>query len=125
MRYTAIELFLSRKIVKMRTELFSKPHRIVFDVYGGGVHVKEGKYSGMNLSKAELSESLFNIFALGMNFHLLTKIDPLHSKVQVEKLYEDVKNKVNGDIVKIEDDSLLKTELKDSAARLYIPIKTY
>ena len=89
-----------------------KQHRKLCELYGGNVHIKTVKDSIINLSNFEMDENIVDIMSMGMNYHMQTKIDPLHRKAQVEILYEDIKNKENRNIIKITDDSKLKTELK-------------
>ena len=111
-KFEAIKLFLERRINKTDTEMREKQHRKLCELYGGNVHIKTVKDSIINLSNFEMDENIVDIMSMGMNYHMQTKIDPLHRKAQVEILYEDIKNKENRNIIKITDDSKLKTELE-------------
>ena len=54
------------------------------------MHIKNVKDSIINLSDIEMDENIVDIMPMGMNYHMQTKIDPLHRKAEVEILYEDI-----------------------------------
>ena len=89
-----------------------KQHRKLCELYGGNVHIKTVKDSIVNLSDIEMDENIVDIMFMGMNYHMQTKIDRLHRKAQVEILSGEIKKKENRNIIKITDNSKLKTELE-------------
>ena len=118
LKFSAVEVVLDRLRKKFDIELERKQHRKLCDLYGGNIHLKEVKDSFVNLSKANISDELVQILSLGFNFHTHSKLDPLHRKVQVEKLFEDIKIKEKNNLIKIHDESLLKTELERFGSKL-------
>ena len=74
--------------------------------------LKEQNDGFINLSSFEVPAEIREIFNLGLNCHIKSKYNQNIRKFNVEKLYEQIKRlESNKDIV-IENDELLKCELK-------------
>ena len=108
----ALMIFLERTKHATEKETKEKQHRKLCQLYGGNIFVKQTKDSIVNLSARTISKDLQEIFTMGFNFHLKSKYDILNRKAQIEKLFEDIKSKERNNIVEIEDESLLKTDLE-------------
>ena len=112
LRHAALGCFLSRLEKRIEETTRISQHRKLCHLYGGHLCMKETRDSVVNLSRVILDNELREIFSMGMNYHLQSKIDHTNRKVQVEKLFEDIKNKETGKAVTIEDESSLKTDLE-------------
>jgi hypothetical protein len=74
--------------------------------------MKQPRDSVVNLSDCELDSTILEIFSLGMNCHLQSKIDVLDRKAQIEKLYENIKENEKSGTVRVTDEAALKNELE-------------
>jgi len=110
--YQAFVKFLDRSISKLDSTLKETQNRKLCNIYGGNIKMKQTSESVINLSSIDIDNNIVDIMSLGMNFQLQRKIDPIARKVEVEKLYENIKDKERNGSIKISDDSNLKTELE-------------
>ena len=58
-----------------------------------------------------------------MNFHLQSKFDIINRKVEVEKLYEDIKEKEKQRKIIVSEDDVLKSELERYGVKVLRPMK--
>ena len=64
------------------------------------------------MSNSNIDEDLEEVFALGMNCHLNTKIDKMRTEREIEKLFFTIKKFESEKKVIITDEDRLKCELK-------------
>ena len=74
--------------------------------------LKQPRDSVINLSNKTFDADLIEILSMGMNTHLRTKFDTKLKKLEIEKFYQGVKNKMERRAVTVEDEDRLKSELK-------------
>jgi archaellum component FlaF (FlaF/FlaG flagellin family) len=111
-RFNAYQLFISRTNEKLKTILEVKHSKKLCALYNGDVAITNNASKVINLSNAEVCADLETIFKFGMNCHLKTKSTNLTKKIEIEKLFESVKNKEKKGEVFITEEEILRNELK-------------
>ena len=112
LRYRSFLILLGRVTEKTVKGLCETQKRKIANIYGGPVPIKQTKDSVINLSSVELPNEIKEIFSLGMNCHLRQRYDHAHKKVEIEMLYENIKEKEKQKSVTIVDDACLKSDLE-------------
>ena len=111
-KFDALEIFLDRIFSAHANTVTQKHDKKLFHLYGGNIFRKQNEQSYVNLSNAEISDCISEIFSLGMNCHLKSKYDNNVAKIEIEKLYSNIlKLSENNDII-INNDEKLKCDLK-------------
>ena len=111
-RISALLALLERVSTKTYATLYNVQNRKLCALYGANIYQKQERESVVNLSQYALDEELKCIFSYGMNCHLKQKTDPIKKKVEIEKLYEDIQDKVRQDKLSINNIDVLKCELE-------------
>ena len=112
LRYKSFLTLLGRVTEKTVKGLCETQKKKLANIYGGPVPIKQTKDSVINLPSVELPNDIREIFSLGMNCHLRQKYDHAHKKVEIEMLYENIKEKEKQKRVTIVDDACLKSDLE-------------
>jgi hypothetical protein len=111
-RFDAFLLFLNRIASKEERKLEEIQKRKLCNLYGGDILLKQVRDSVINLSNIALDQDMQNIFSIGMNCHLKQKFDCTRRKVEIEKLYDDIRDKQRSNTLTIENDDIIKCELE-------------
>jgi len=93
-------------------------------MYGAHILLKQNVDSVVNLSGIDLDPEILNIFSYGMNCHLRRKYDHTKKKVNVEMLYDDVKEKEKSKNIIIVNEEELKSDLETfgmKSVKEYLP----
>ena len=122
-RKEALLKFIDRSKHSTEEESRVKQHRKLCQMYGGNICLKQVRDSVVNLSDKLIPRDMQEIFSLGFNFHIQSKYDTLKTKVQIEKLFEDIKNKERNNILIVGDESSLKTDLEHYGLKTRHPNK--
>ena len=118
-RFEALMLFL-QKILNTKKTLLDITHGNKLEkMYGSSICMKQEKAGVINLSNYVISDQLASIFDLGMNCHLRSKYDTLRKRIEVEKLYSQIKSEVTKGTLNIHNGEQLRTELKRFGLRDY------
>ena len=112
LRYDAFVSLIERIVEIKRIALNNKHNEKLSKLYGGPVVVKEPRDILLNLSRVTVPQELESIFDLGMNCHLRSKYNMLEKKIEIEKLYRSIQDKVTRREVSINNNERLKCELK-------------
>ena len=112
LRYKAFMFFLSRTSNKEQQELKLTQSKKLSDYYGAAVLQKQERDSVINLSKKHLDKETVEALSFGMNCHLRSKTDKTKKKVEIERLYYNIKNEEKKKTIAIENDELLQSQLK-------------
>ena len=84
----SLNQIISNSEVSERTKIVKKLN----ELYNGHFVLKEDKKSFINLSDYPLSPLEEDFLNLGLNFHIQSKYNKLHKHVQMELLYQNLKN---------------------------------
>ena len=74
--------------------------------------LKQNKESDINLSKNQIQPKMLDIFSLGVNCHLKHKFERIQQKVELELLFEDVKELEKSNKVLVHNEEDLECELE-------------
>lgn len=111
-RFKAFMFFLSR-INSKEQEIKQRRHtKELTKLYGGPIMQKQNKESVINLSRVDLKKETIEVLSYGMNCHLKSKYNQTTAKLEIEKLYGNIKSEENKKNVVIDNEELLKSELK-------------
>ena len=111
-RYSAYMKLLNRVQSKKFIELREKQTSKLVRMHGSQLLLKQNKESVINLSKNDIQPEMLDIFSLGINCHLKQKFDRTQRKVQLELLFEDVKELEKSKKVLVHNEEDLKCELE-------------
>ena len=95
-----------------RVTLVIKHNRKLNQLNGSEILMKEDRTEVVNLSIEKIDEDIKAVFRYGMNCHLRGRYDKLKKKIHIEKLYKSVRDLRNDGIVEVDNDDLLRCELK-------------
>ena len=112
LRYKSFLVLLDRVSNKTVKSLCETQKKKLSNIYGGPVPIKQTKDSVINLSSVELHNDIKEIFSLGMNCHIQQRYDHAHKKVEIEMLYENIKEKEKQKSLTIVNDVCLKSDLE-------------
>ena len=73
---------------------------------------KQDKVSYINLTEEEIVPAMDRVFSLGMNCHLKTKLENNKTKIEIEKLFNNIKAAEKEKKVTIKNEERLTCELK-------------
>ena len=73
---------------------------------------KQDKDSYINLTEEEIDPAINRVFSLGMNCHLKTKFENNKTKIEIEKLFNNIKAAEKEKKVTIKNEERLTCELK-------------
>lgn len=83
-------LLLERVSLKHETTLLLKHNKKLSNLYGDEILRKQDNDNFINLSNINIDMDTKNIFNLGLNCHLKSKIDKNITKIEIEKLYNSI-----------------------------------
>lgn len=112
MKLDAYVAILNRVCAKKEVQMRQTQLNKLIRMYGGDIWLKQNRDSVINLSSIELNPDIKDIFSLGMNCHLKQRYDQTKKKVEVEILYENIKEKVKMNKIKLVNDENLKSDLE-------------
>ena len=112
LKYEAYLTLLERVCSRKQSEMMEIQKNKLIRMYGGDIFLKQHCDSVINLSSEVLDHELKEIFSLGMNCHLKQRYDQTKKKVEVEMLYENIKEKHRSNEVTIENEESLKSSLE-------------
>ena len=112
LQYLSLNCFLDRILNKTKEDLISKHERKLNQLYGGPLFYKQNKDSYINLTEEEIDPAINRVFSLGMNCHLKTKFEHNKTKIEIEKLFNNIKAAEKEKKVTIKNEERLTCELK-------------
>ena len=119
LKYDAIVMFLDGILESKNTQLKITHSNKLARLYRGTIFLKEQPKSVINLSGVQIDATMTHVFNLGMNCHLRSKYDTLRKKIEVEKLYSQIEGERKKGSVVVDDDEMLRCELKRFGLRKY------
>ena len=111
-QFNAFKLLLARLQDSKVSEMRNKHSQKLVNLYGGPIPLKKQKQFYLNLSDIEVDTEMHEIFSLGINCHLKRKFDRNKHKVEIELLFEDIKEKARANKVSLTNEVALKCELE-------------
>ena len=111
-RYNAFIKLLIRIQTRKLLELREKQSDKLIRIHGSPILMKQQKDSVVNLSSIEIDNEMTNILSLGLNCHLKQKFDRTKRKVEIELLYEDIKETEKSKKLCISNEDDFKCELE-------------
>ena len=112
LQYLSLNCFLDRILNKTKKDLISKHERKLNQLYGEPLFYKQNKDSYINLTEEEIDPAIDRVFSLGMNCHLKTKFEHNKTKIEIEKLFNNIKAAEKEKKVTIKNEERLTCELK-------------
>lgn len=112
LQHEALQLFLQRIAYNFEIDTTKQHERKLINLYGGNLLTKQEKESCINLSNEIIDREILEIFSLGMNCHLKSKYDQTKTKIEIEKLFNNIKKLEYEKNVTITDVDRLTCELK-------------
>ena len=112
LRYNAFHTFLERLEEQQVLTLTLKHNKKLCMLYDGDVPPYSDNAKILNLSNQHIDDDICNILQLGMNCDLKTKTNRLTTKIELEKLYYNIKQKEKSKEITIENDEQLRCDLK-------------
>ena len=112
LKCNAFQLFLERMRLKTFNQTAEIHRKKLVRLYGGPILLKQNHDSVINLSNIQLDQETQDIFSLGMNCHLKQRFDKTKKKVEIEMMYENIKEMQKSKKLVISDDNALKSELE-------------
>ena len=112
LKFDAYMEFLNRLTDKQESLLQVKHNKKLCNLYDGSVPTMKTGSKVHNISGETIDDETLDILNLGLNCHLKTKTSSPTRKIEIEKLYEEVKAKERNGLVNIENDEGLQCELK-------------
>ena len=104
---------LSERVVFTRSITLENLHiKKLTALYGGNILLKQPQNPVVNLSNHKISEQLQRVFNLGMQCHVQSKYNHIQRKIDVEKLYKQVHDQVSNKNLTVDNDDLLRCELR-------------
>jgi len=93
LQYEALQLFLER--ITRNFEIDSTKHheRKLTNLYGGNLLTKQEKEPCINLSDETIDPEIIKVFSLGINCHLKSTYNQTKTKIEIEKLFNNIKKK--------------------------------
>lgn len=110
--YLAYLHYIKRITTKEEEKLKEIQNRKLVNLYGGTILLKQTRDSVINISKCHLDKEVIEIMSLGMKCHMKTKFSRTKKKIELEKLYADIKLQEKNNKVRIENHEYLKSKLK-------------
>ena len=89
-----------------------KYYKKLTELYGGDIFLEQKKQPYINLSNANIDHEIKEVFALGTNCLIKTKIDDNKKKMEIEKLFYDISNLSKQNKIMINNEERLTCELK-------------
>jgi len=117
LRTDAYLTLLSRISRRKVDELNEVQRGKLYRLYGSPILLKQNVDSVVNLSSAVIDKDIQEILSYGMNCHLKHKFNHTMKKVQVELLYDDIKDKAKDKHVIIHNEEELKSDLETFGMR--------
>ena len=118
-KYCAFESFLDSIITTKRISLEVIQQNKLTQLNHGDIFLKDNPDSVISLSSCNIDETLKRVFSLGINCNLKTKHCKPRKQIEIEKLLNDMKDEKSKRNVTIENEDVLKCELKRSESRSY------
>ena len=82
-------------------------------LYAGSVVLPESKNNIINLSSYQLTQQEENLLNHGLNFSIKSNINPVTAKIEMEKLFFNVKCNKSQRKIEIHDEADLKVKLQN------------
>ena len=112
LRYEAFILFLSRLRRANETTVQIRHHKKLCHLYESELPYLQEQSKVINLSNTDIPEEIKNILQLGMNYNLKSKFSEIEKKIEIEKLYDNIKLNEKYKKLSINNDEQLRCELK-------------
>ena len=112
LKCSAFLVLLDRISARKHIQICEVQRNKLMRMYGGPILLKQQRDSVINLSNIDLEPEMRDIFSLGMNCHLKQRYDKTKRKVEIELLYENIKEKEKCKKVLVPEDEALKSELE-------------
>ena len=114
--YSSI-FFIQRISKQYSSDILLKHQSKLKQLYGSPVHLPEDIDSIINLSSHPLNSNEASLLNKGLNFGLKKRSKPLNNKIETEKLFYNLEQKQNSNIITIDEKEDLKIKLKNFAIR--------
>ena len=117
LRFYSSFLFLQRLLKQYECDILHKHMNKLRQLYAGSVVLPESKNNIINLSSYQLTQQEENLLNHGLNFSIKSKINPVTAKIEMEKLFFDVKCNESQRKIEIHDEADLKVKLQNFAIK--------
>ena len=109
--YSCIE-FLKRTLKSLESDTALRHEKKLRNLYHGDIFMKSSQDNVINLSSHELDHNEWSLLQKGLSFGIKPEHDPLFKKIQVEKLFNNIKYEESKQSITIENEENLKTKMK-------------
>ena len=117
LRFYSSFLLLQRLLKQYECDILHKHMNKLRQLYAGSVVLPESKNNIINLSSYQLTQQEENLLNHGLNFSIKSKINPITAKIEMEKLFFDVKCNESQRKIEIHDEADLKVKLQNFAIK--------
>ena len=109
--------FLQRVCRQYSSDILLKHESKLKQLYGSPIYLPEDLNSTINLSSYPLNSNEISLLNKGLNFGLRKRPNPVNNKIETEKLFYNLEQKQNSNVITIDHKEDLKIKLKHFAIR--------